>query len=266
MKLLHEFTVYKQQMVEEKVKTEDGILLKEVEKKIPIRFAIKVPSRKEREEGDMIYALRLGECIRLGLMTKAQLTKEYSEKGGVWSEKERLDYAELQDEYAKANKVLTDSQMAYVINNSELNKTKLVLAYHKATALHEDIKQFEEHKSSVFNETAEMKARNRTLLWFICNLTYTASDNKEDETNFEPFFKGNTFQEKLDYYDIILEEGEEWQLSVLDRIAMIISFWYSGQVTNSEDIVRLEEILGYSTKTGENLKEEVIKTLDKEDK
>lgn len=259
MKLLHEFTVYREQDVEEKVKTEDGILLKIVQKKIPIKFAIKIPSRKEREEGDMVYALRLGECIRLGLMTKAQLTKEYSEKGGVWSENERLEYSRLQDDYNKANKELTDSQMAYVINNSELNKTKLVIAYHKTKSLHDDLKNFEEHKSSVFNETAEMKARNRTLLWFICNLTYISEENNLGEINFKPFFKGETFQEKLDYYDIILEEGEEWQLSVLDRIAMIISFWYSGQVTNSEDIVRLEEILGYSIKT----EEEVPKNSEK---
>lgn len=262
MKLLHEFTVYKEELVDEKVKTEDGILIKKVKRNVPIKLAIKSPSRKEREEGDMVYALRLGECIRLGLLTKAQLTKEYSEDGGVWSSNERLEYNQLQEDYAKASDELTNAQLAYVLNNSELNKTKLVLSYHKATALQKDIQRFEDHKSSVFNETAEMKARNRTLLWFICFLTYIWEEGIENEIKYQPFFKGSTFQEKLDHYDIILEDGEEWQLAILDRIAMIISFWYSGQVTNSEDIAKLEDILGYSSKSPE----ETLKQKESEEK
>ena len=60
-------------------------------------------------------------------------------------------------------------------------------------------------QSSLFDQTAENRARNRTILWWVLNLAHEElSDDKQEQV-----FKGSTHGEKLAEYDRFEEEDED---------------------------------------------------------
>ena len=90
---------------------EDG---KEVEisrtlkKNKPVSFKLQKPTRRQFEDGELYYAVKLSEGIKAGLLTTAQVAKRYENDGGVYTDAEkarlrelRNDITELQSEYFK---------------------------------------------------------------------------------------------------------------------------------------------------------------------
>ena len=125
MKTLYDFTVPRKSIVEEKEETDEGTLTRKVEKVVDVKLCLKKPNRKEKEQGDMVYAQRLSECIRAGLLTKAQISKEYSELGGVWSENEEEEYKKLENLYQEYSEQYTQAQIRFANDNTKENKETL---------------------------------------------------------------------------------------------------------------------------------------------
>jgi len=107
--------------------------------------------------------------------------------------------------------------------------------------VYDELKGFEDYKSEVFNETADAKAKDRLLTWYLCELSYFESDGE-----WKQILKGKNFEEKLDFYDELLENDDsesEWYKAALDKAMLILSFWYSGKIKSQDDIKLLEDML-----------------------
>ena len=100
-----------------------------------------------------------------------------------------------------------------------------------------EIVDLETAYQSVFNHTADTKAQNRTILWYLVNLTFF-----KDVSGLEkPLFPGEDYDEKLDIYYEKDEKGDEIYDLAREKLMAFISFWYFSQSPTEEDFRSLEK-------------------------
>ena len=231
MKEIYSFTVELDKEVEKAV--EQTIIDKETgeEKKVsvnekviepqPYRVILKEPNRRQMEEADMEYSIEMSQCVKKGVLTKAMLAKKYSDSGGLLAEEDAkklntkyAELADLQNSFARlATKTDKDS-------DEIVEKKDNILA--KIASLRRQIIEIETAYSSLFNHTADVKAQNRVIMWYVLNLTYVA-DGEEDA---EEFFKGNTYEEKESYYYDLEEKNDPLYMLIHSKLATFMSYWY----------------------------------------
>ena len=82
LKQIYSFTVEDIREVEEKTKekrkNDKGVeeeigVTKKVEKKVPFEILIKEPTRRDLEEADMEFSIEMSNCIKKGILTKANV-------------------------------------------------------------------------------------------------------------------------------------------------------------------------------------------------
>jgi hypothetical protein len=242
-KYIYEFLIENEieKEVQENSKNDKGEeikILKKIKEKSPVHFRILRPDRRTFEEAELFYGVKVSEGIRLGLMTKSLIAKRYQDDGGALSESEKQRYAtlyvtlyikqtELEKVQANLTKVAEEDQEAKIkeLLNEILNIKK-------------DLANLESQQSSVFDQTAENRARNQVILWWVLNLSYVSYDEK---LTFSPVFKGLTFENKLTAYDLIEDQEDVLLSSGIRKLAYLISLWYMGKASTEEEFKSLEE-------------------------
>jgi len=216
---------------------------KTVKKGVPHQIIIKKPSRIDLEDGDMFYSLQLNKFIKMGLLTKAMIAKQYDDQGGVWSEPERKQYAELlTDVQQKQVEVQRYTILSDEKKISKRQKDKLNKAMNELSNLKRALTEFELMRNSVFDHTADVKSRNKTILWYILHLTYFV-EGEEDDPDMEPMFEGRTYEDKYESYQEKEDGGDLLYSESIDRISSIMSIWYVGGGQTQDDFqVALDEI------------------------
>jgi len=241
-KWLYSFTINKTEEIqtEEKSKNEEGeetTTVKKETKEIPVTLKIRKPNRRLYDDADLFYGVKLSEGIKAGLLTKTLLAKRYENDGGPMSNPEKEKYAKLYiDLYEKENEI-QKVQLNLDKLNDEEKKEKLTEAIIDMSTIKQDLHQFELSQQSLFDQTAEVRARNQTIMWWVLNLSYSVEDEKE-----EVFFIGDTFDEKLNTYDEIEDRKNLFWGEVIRKFIYFISFWESGQITTEEEFKDAERI------------------------
>lgn len=239
MKSIYEFTVNKivKKQIEEQ--TDQGKLLKDVEQKVPVKVIFKRPSRAESEEADIVSAVEYSESIRKGILTKALLERFYDEKGGFLAENYEARYGQLltrfytfQNEYTRLT-TLKDNKKPE--DQKRLNE--LIIGFGKVKS---ELEALESSRQSLFQNTAETRAQNKTILWLILFLTYIQEDEAKGPM---PFFEGKTFEEKRDDYDKKADEEDDFFFQVIGKLSFFTSLWILGKASNQEDFKRIEDTL-----------------------
>ena len=240
MKKLFEFKVPKEVEIEEieTSKNEKGEEIKITKKnktKEQVKVFIRKPTRALFDEDELFYGVSLSEGIKAGLLTRALLAKRFTNDGGVLSEEEKNVYATLyvglfekQNEFQKLS-IKDESERT----EAEKERYKQVIV--DLTTLRTQIQDFETAQASLFDQTAENRARNKTILWWVLQLAYIVNE-KNEET---PFFGNGEFESKLRIYDTIEESGSEFEGLVCRKLAYFVSFWYVGRAASQEDFERL---------------------------
>jgi hypothetical protein len=101
-----------------------------------------------------------------------------------------------------------------------------------------EIVDMETSYSSLFNHTADSKAQNKVLLWYLVHLSYY---QKQEDDEIIPFFNGETSEDKIDEYYELDESGDEIFDLAKDKIATMLSFWYFSTNASKEDFETLEK-------------------------
>ncbi|MBL69577.1 MAG: hypothetical protein CMO74_14245 [Verrucomicrobiales bacterium] len=246
MREVYSFTVDKVEKVKvtetEERKNEDGTteeveVTKEVEEPVPYRVIIKQPNRREMEEAELEYSIEMSKCIKQGILTKAMLSKKYSDSGGLMAEEDASALTRLYMKFGEISNDLT--RLTTKVKKTDKDKEKIKKLSGKLGETRKDIVDMETNYASLFNHTADSRAQNKAVTWYLLNLSYLRRDNEEDA---EPIFKGDTFQDKIDEYYRLEEEGSELYDIISSRLATYISFWYysAGAVTD-EDFETLQK-------------------------
>lgn len=234
-KRLFTFTLQKEQEVE---KTEESTndkgekitVTKKVIEKVPHVFFLKKPTRSLSDEAELYHGSEMAKAVKSGMMTLSQLEKRFVNDGGILSEPER-------DNYAKLLTSLRDKQIEYhkiSLKNAadrtpEENQqfTDLITDLLK---IQNDLQAFQLDNEQLFNSTADIRARNKTVLWWVLNISYKEEGGKEI-----PFFSGNTLEEKLQDYDKISEGNDEFQILVIGRFTYLFTLYYLGKANTEPD-------------------------------
>jgi len=244
-KTIYSFKVTVQREVEEsttsKVKNkktgemEEITKTKKVKKPISNEIIIFQPSRRQVEEADMEFSIEMSKCIKKGILTKAMLAKKYSDSGGLLSEEDsqRLvrSYSELQEVQTNLSKLMTKKEKS---SEDEESISSLTEEFAK---IRREIVDLETTYQAVFNHTADTKAQNKTILWYLINLAfYKGPDGVE-----RPLFLGDDYDTKLDNYYEKDEGGDEIYDLAKEKLMAFVSFWYFSQNTTEEDFRKLEQ-------------------------
>lgn len=244
-KTIHEFTVNKEEEVEEETTSEvknkeTGEIekvtkTKTVKKEIPYTIRIASPSRRQVEDADMEFSIEMSKCIKKGILTKAMLAKKYSDSGGLLSEEDSAELVRLYRELAELQNSLGRSMSKKKKTEKEKQKeTELTDSF---AEVRKRIVDLETSYQNVFNHTADTKAQNKTILWYVLNLSYISSPDEEER----PLFAGETSEQKEESYYKLDEEGDEIYELAKEKLMTFISFWYFSQNASEEEFKNLEK-------------------------
>ena len=234
------------------IKDEDGNEIqqfKTIKKEKPFKCAIKKPNRAIYEEGELFYSVEVSKYIQAGMLTKTLLAKRFANDGGTLTSHDQEHYAKLYSLLHTKEQEIQRIQLD--TDNAKKRAKRLQALIVEITSIRQQLVEFESTQSALFDQTAEHKARNRTILWWVLNLSYIK--DKDDEAGkevFKPLFEGEKLEDKLGSYDAI-EEDEDCEKGgpkehfglALKKFAYFVAFWYSGQATDKEGFKAAEELL-----------------------
>jgi hypothetical protein len=251
MKKLYEFNVYKEEEVtkqEENIDTSGNkvIIEKKVKEKVPYKFFIRKPTRSMTDANELHYGVVMADGVKRGLLTAAQLYKRFLNDGGILSEPEKKVL-----ENAKTNSNNLQYELQKILSKTEQtpeDETKIKEILNQIGDIRETLQKFEYQQSALFDQTAENRARNQAILWYVLYLSYKIDkDGKEldffsTDGTLEPL-STEEFDAKLKAYDDLVEENEdEFLNSVVKKIFYFVSFWYMGRATTAEDFKQIDEV------------------------
>jgi hypothetical protein len=220
---------------------------KEVKVKKPIKIAILKPDRKKYKEAEIFYAKSLSNYLKEGLLPYSLVSKRYMNDGGPLTDEEIKDisslrnkYNELQEEYFKMQSPLSDEQTK--------RRSQIIL---EMTEINSEIKKIKNSYSEIFENTAEYKAKNDTIEWWILNLSFVNEDNSE----YKPLYGDKDYDSKMNTLEKLESKNDLFTNELIKKLSFFISFWYnsSGDLSN-EDFKVAEE--HYNNNVSNYLKEE----------
>jgi hypothetical protein len=271
MKKLFTFTLDRdiKETVKEESKNDTGETVtteKEVVRPTKQKVFLKKPTRSLFDEAELFYGVKLSEGIKAGLLTRALLAKRFSNDGGVLSEDDKDRYSDL---YIKLYEQQIDIERMSATPAKKRNtdeESKLNDALETSADLRQQLTDFEMAQSSLFEQTAENRARNKTILWWTLQLSHVIN---EDDTE-EAVFAGQSFDDRLSSYDALEESEDEYHDELLRKLVYYVSFWYVGRVTSQEEFEQLlkdsgEELFKESAPAKEEPKEEPKKEEPKKE-
>jgi hypothetical protein len=188
-------------------------------------FALKQPNRTEREEIEIYYAAMLSKLMNMGVQTKASVDKYYADSSDTAVPKKDQSY------YFNLQKDLAQYQEDLIREKS--NSDKKFEIYAKIVQIQEDMRKFTSYYSAIYDNTAEVKARDKTVDF--CMLNYSYSNEEELFPQEEEDFQKRAI---LQYEQIDkLREGEDSEFwnSVIDRFVFLFTIWYLDLAQTDEE-------------------------------
>ena len=227
---------------EETGKEEEIEVSKKVEKKVPYEIVLKEPSRRQLEEADMEYSIEISRCIKKGILTKAMLAKKYSDTGGVLTEKDAEKLVDLYGELADLENEAAKLGISTGGNGDESRMSEKAKEINGKLGLaRRDIVTLESSYQSLFNHTADIKAQNRVILWYMANLAYYQTPDMDKP---EQVFKGDDFEQKIDDYYNKDENNDKLFGLLRSKLAAVTSYWYFSADPAKEEFDKLISELG----------------------
>jgi len=247
MKKLFEFVIPKEEMVKETETTkndkgEEVSTTKEVKKVVDKKFFLRKPTRKLFDDAELFYGVELSKGIKAGLLTRALLQKRFSNDGGTMGEKEREEYGQLYSDVFDKQVELQKLSLIDKANRTPEEQARYTSCQDFIREARGRIQEFEMQQSSLFDQTAENRARNRTILWWVLYLGYQINGEDEEET---PFFGDGDYISRLELYDKMEEDDDDWAGECINKFFYYVSFWY---VSKTSDPQQFKDLIKFAEK------------------
>jgi hypothetical protein len=234
-KWLYSFEVEKTQKVKETVPDKDASgndieVTREIEKKVPHKFHILNPTRKIQDDASIFYSVKVSEGIRLGLVTKSYLMRKFQQEGVLPSTEDKKIHSE---NYSKAIKLEVEMEKIKQEGSLSDSEKELQLAPLKTEyqELRNNIFDYENLNSSLFDNTAEKRANDLLNLWFVLNLLYAEKDGAQS-----CLFGDGSFEQRLERLNGIEDSGDEFLTAVVERGGFLIGKLNSGASKEEIDL------------------------------
>tara|TARA_R100000808_G_C2149557_1_gene157979 strand:+ start:1655 stop:2590 length:936 start_codon:yes stop_codon:yes gene_type:complete len=238
-----------------KMETVEETVTKTIVEKTPVRAFLKKPTRTQVEDGDMFYSIWLNKFIKMGLLTRAMLAKKQVDVGGTLNDDDKMNYAKLYLQLfeKQQNVIRYSAKDPDTMSNDE--KERLQDAISSLAVIRKQLSDFEAAQASIFDHTADVKARNKTITWFLLHLAFYIKGDEDEDAEALPLFPGTDFDEKYVSYQEADEEQEEVFVKTIDRLSTISTIWYMSGIQEQEEF---EGILKQMEQETEVTPEEII--------
>ena len=241
-KTLYTFDIIKEveDVVVESSKDKDGNEVetkKTVKSNKPVTFAIKKPNRKLYEEAELFYGVKLSEGIKAGLLTQPLLAKRYKNDGGAMSDPEKEHYADLYYQLILKQDQLEQLKLNLESKSEEERAKSAAVIMTDIIEIQKEIQSYESQSSDLFDQTAENRAKNMTIMWWVLELSL-----RKDDGEFVPVFNGASYDERIEKYDEIEEQSDAFTVEMVKKLAYFITFWYMNGVSSEEEFKKIEDI------------------------
>ena len=176
----------------------------------------------------------------MGLLTRSMLAKQHVDLGGTLNDDEKQRYSQL---YVKLYEKQMIVQRLGVLAEEEMTndqRERLENAISELGVIRKELTDFETVQAAMFEHTADIKARNKTITWYLLQLAqYQVGD--DDDAPLVPMFAGEEFEDKYTSYQQKDEDEDEIYMKSIDRLSSIATIWYMSGVQKQEDFDRLLE-------------------------
>jgi len=243
MKTMFEFDIFQEKEIEKvdistNEKGEEVKVTSKVKTNAPVKLAIKKPTRSLFDEAELFYGVRLSEGIKAGLLTRALLAKRFNNDGGVLSDEEQKEYNDLYLEFFNLQNEFQKLSIKEESIRTEEEKANLKSVIEKMNNARDRLQKYEMAQANLFEQTAENRARNKTIMWWVLQLSLIQGDDKK----FKELFNEGSYEEKLKRYDEIEESDSNLEKIALQKLLYLISFWYIGRAASQEEFEKLLNI------------------------
>ena len=166
------------------------------------------------------------------------LEKRFENDGGTRSDDENEQYEEiinkLQDFHKEQSKILDIPAK----KRTAAQKKRLEELDAEIKPSRRALRDLQLVEDTLYEETAESRARNKVILWWMLHLAYAEDkDGKETE-----FFGAGSFEDKVEKYDEI-DEGEDiFDIVVARKIAYYVSFWFVGRPNSQKEFQEMIDL------------------------
>jgi len=234
MKYLYEFqSVEKVLSKEPEKQTIDGKeieVLVQKETNVVHSYGIKKPSRSLRDESELFFSVTRAGYIRKGMLTITETRKRLLNDGGALSESEKDRLKKAWENYLKDLKEYREITLIDTDKRTEQHKTRILELEKSSKANEETIKEFEMAEFVLFEDTADARARNKAIFWWVLNLAHEIKDGKP-----VPVFGEGDYEEKMKKYEEFEENEDKFSLEVTTKFNQLLSMWYAGKASTKED-------------------------------
>ena len=245
-KSIYTFNIEKKAEVEEKrIETyvEDGVekqrtITEKVEKVIPIEILLKEPNRKQVQEAELVFSVEMSKSIKLGILTKNMLLNKYKDTGGLDGEKETKALSQAYADYQQVQIDIVNLRIIPDVEKTEDQVQELQQKENRMLELRKEIVQRESSYLTLFSHTADARAQNKSILWYVLNLSYY-KDTSLGHKDFVPIFKGNTFEEKEEALSKMEDEQDFIYQNTYLKLASLFSYWFFSGVVDKEEFDKI---------------------------
>jgi hypothetical protein len=222
IKILHEWTVNIKRQVEETgpetINGQTVQVTRKVDKDTLVKFAIKLPTRKELKAAELFYGKEFNRFFSMGFIPKSILINKHMDlSGGIMSEKERNHIAEL---VKKSVDLETDLIRISSTGEGKDSKAKIEA---RLAIIKSEIVNLQIANESVFSQTADAKAQSQLNTWFALFLTLT-----EKSGRWHPYFEGETFEQKEEAMWKLEEDQDDLYKNAVESISKHANIFISG--------------------------------------
>lgn len=239
-KTIYEFTVTRQVEVLTQDKKMEGdkeiVTTIKSKKDVPTRIVIKSPTRSQIDDGDMFYSVQVSQGVEKGLLTRDMFRVRINNTGGPLSKEEENQYV---GEFSRLIELEIDLEK-FRLKGEDLNeedKKAYETLKQKYSETKRNLQLIEIQLSNLFVNTAEFKARNKTITWWLVNLCFYENEKGE----LVSVFGDGDLEKRFDRYYEIEDNEEEFFFQLTERLIIYITAWYAGMARKSEDFKKLDE-------------------------
>ena len=262
-KWLYDFNVYDEfeDTVEEKKKDDNGediTISRKVTKKRAVEFSILKPDRKLFESAELFYAVKLSEGIKAGLLTRPLLAKRYKNDGGAMSEPEKKRYAELYYDMLIKQEQMERLKLNLQDEGKDERHRIAGALMADIVQLREELTEYEMAQTTLFDQTAENRAKNQTIMWWVLHLAH-----RNDKPGRVPLFDGENHEAKLNQYDELEESDDPFLVEVIKKFAYYVTFWYLNGITDKKDFEQVRTMYNRDNDVDEDALEKEIEKQNK---
>jgi len=215
------------------------------------KFFLRKPSRAMIDDAELYYSLEYSNNIKLGLLTKEQLATKFSDEVSTFSKKDRENYIASYTALMDAETAFQGKALKKPEERTDAEKKEVEELAGKIIDLRQELQNIENGQQSLFDHTAEVRARNKLITWWTFHLAYNADE--------KPFFGEGDYNARLKQYDVFDEEEDPFNLSVARKLIYLVSFWYTGRAENQADFDKIASVVGVNINP-EQVKKEDTKT------